>query len=197
LMIFEDVHWVDPTSLEVLGRAVDRLKTLPVLLTITYRPEFGPPWIGGPYVTALNINRLGDREIAAMMDGVTGNKVLSRSIRQDIIERTDGIPLFIEEMTKAVLEAGGEEAAQQAASAIPSPSIAVPASLHASLMARLDRLGMAKEIARRRRRSTRIERLLRLLQRALPSPDPWDWPGAVDAASREIAAMWMRWGWRP
>src|SRR5262249_19617847 len=73
LMIFEDVHWLDPTSLEVLGRTVDRLKTLPVLLTITYRPEFEPPWIGQPYVTALNLNRLGEREIAAMIDRVTGN----------------------------------------------------------------------------------------------------------------------------
>jgi class 3 adenylate cyclase/tetratricopeptide (TPR) repeat protein len=147
LMIFEDVHWVDPTSLEVIGRAVDRLKTFRVLLIVTYRPEFEPPWIGSPFVTALNINRLGDREIAAMIDSVTGNKLLSGSIRQDIIERTDGIPLFIEEMTKAVLEAGGEEAAQQAVSVIPSPSVAVRASLHASLMARLDRLGPAKEVA--------------------------------------------------
>src|SRR5262249_32645969 len=73
LMIFEDVHWLDPTSLEVLGRTVDRLRTLPVLLTITYRPEFEPPWIGRPYVTALNLNRLGEREIAAMIDRVTGN----------------------------------------------------------------------------------------------------------------------------
>jgi len=126
---------------------VDRLKTLGVLLIVTFRPEFEPPWIGRPYVTTLNINRLGDREIAAMIDSVTGNKLLSGSIRQDIIERTDGIPLFIEEMTKAVLEAGGEEAAQQAVSTVPSPSVAVPASLHASLMARLDRLGPAKEVA--------------------------------------------------
>jgi predicted ATPase len=134
-------HWIDPTSLEALSRSVDRLKTLAVLLIVTFRPEFEPPWIGRPYVTALNINRLGDREIAAMIDSVTGNKLLSRSIRQDIIERTDGIPLFIEEMTKAVLEAGDQQVAQRAVSAIPSPSVAVPASLHASLMARLDRLG--------------------------------------------------------
>jgi class 3 adenylate cyclase/predicted ATPase len=147
LMIFEDVHWTDPTSLEALGRTTDRLRTLPVLLIVTFRPEFEPPWIGRPYVTALNINRLGDREIAAMIDSVKGNKLLFGSIRQDIIERTDGIPLFIEEMTKAVLEAGGEEAAQQAVSAVPSPAGAVPASLHASLMARLDRLGAAKEVA--------------------------------------------------
>ena len=108
LMIFEDLHWLDPTSHELLGRTIDRLKTLGVLLTITYRPEFEPPWVGRPYVTALNLNRLGEREIAAMIDRVTGNKPLPESIRQDIIERTDGIPLFVEEMTKAVLEAEGE-----------------------------------------------------------------------------------------
>ena len=76
LMIFEDVHWIDPTSLEVLGRTVDRLRTLGVLLIVTYRPEFEPPWIGRPYVTALSLNRLGEREIAAMIERVTGNKSL-------------------------------------------------------------------------------------------------------------------------
>ena len=146
-MIFEDVHWIDPTSIEALGRTVDRLKTLGVLLIVTYRPEFEPPWIGRPHVTALTLNRLGEREIAAMIDGITGNKALPASIRQDIVERTDGIALFVEEMTKAVLEAEGEGEARQAAAAIPSPTVAVPASLHASLMARLDRLGPAKEVA--------------------------------------------------
>jgi predicted ATPase len=147
LMIFEDVHWIDPTSLEAVGRAVDRLKALRVLLIVTYRPEFEPPWIGRPYVTALNLNRLGDREIAAMIDRVAANKTLPESIRRDIIERTDGIPLFVEEMTKAVLEATGEDAAERTAAAIPPSAIRVPASLHASLMARLDRLGAAKEVA--------------------------------------------------
>ena len=81
LMIFEDVHWLDPTSLEVLGRSVDRLRTLGLLLIVTYRPEFEPPWIGRPYVTALGLNRLGEREIAAMIDRVTGNKALPESIK--------------------------------------------------------------------------------------------------------------------
>ena len=147
LMIFEDAHWTDPTSLEAFGRAVDRLRTLRVLLIVTFRPEFEPPWIGRPHVTALTINRLAQREIEAMIGRVIGNKLILASVRQDIIERTDGIPLFVEEMTKAVLEAGGEEAAGRTVAAIPSPSIAVPASLHASLMARLDRLGSAKEVA--------------------------------------------------
>ena len=147
LAIFEDVHWIDPTSLEVLGRTVDRIKTLGVLLIITYRPEFEPPWIGRPNVTALTLNRLGEREIASMIERVVGNKMLPTNIRQDIIERTDGIPLFVEEMTKAVLEADSQGAAAQAVSMVPSPMLAVPASLHASLMARLDRLGSAKEVA--------------------------------------------------
>jgi predicted ATPase len=98
-------------------------------------------------VAALTINRLAEREIGAMIDRVVGNKRLPANIRQDIIERTDGIPLFVEEMTKAVLEAVGEGAAEHAAAAVPSPALVVPASLHASLMARLDRLGPAKEIA--------------------------------------------------
>ena len=101
LMIFEDAHWIDPTSLEALGRAVDRIRTLCLLLIVTYRPEFEPPWIGRPYVTALTLNRLGEREITAMIDRVAGNKALPATIRQDIIERTDGVPLFVEEMTKA------------------------------------------------------------------------------------------------
>jgi class 3 adenylate cyclase/predicted ATPase len=147
LMIFEDVHWIDPTALEAVGRTVDRLKTLGVLLIFTYRPEFEPPWIGRPYVTALTLNRLGEQEIIAMIDRVTGNKALPEGIRQDIMERTDGVPLFVEEMTKAVLEAESEGEAQRTTAAVPSPALAVPASLHASLMARLDRLGPAKEVA--------------------------------------------------
>jgi class 3 adenylate cyclase/predicted ATPase len=147
LMIFEDVHWVDPTSLEMLGRTVHRLKGLGVFLIITYRPEFDPPWIGRPNVTALNLNRLGEDEIAAIVDRLTGNTPLPKSIRQDIIERTDGIPLFIEEMTRAVLEAQSDWEARKTASAVPPSTLAVPASLHASLMARLDRLGPAKGLA--------------------------------------------------
>ena len=147
LLIFEDAHWTDPTSLEAFGRAVDRIRTLRVLLIVTYRPEFEPPWIGRPHVTALTINRWAERDIDAMIDGVVGNKHLPASVRQDIIERSDGIPLFVEEITKAVLEAANEGTAERVVAVIPSPSVAVPASLHASLMARLDRLGPAKELA--------------------------------------------------
>jgi class 3 adenylate cyclase/predicted ATPase len=147
LMIFEDAHWADPTSLELLDHIVNTIPSLSALLIVTFRPEFEPRWIGRPHVAALTLNRLAEREVGAMIDGVIGNKPLPANIRQDIIERTDGIPLFVEEMTKAVLEAEGEGAAMQMAAAVPSPAAAVPASLHASLMARLDRLGPAKDVA--------------------------------------------------
>ena len=148
LMIFEDVHWADPTSLEAFGRVIDRIRTLRLLLLVTFRPDFDAPWVGRPYVTARIINRLAEHEAGAMIERVVGNKQLSAGIRRDIIERTDGIPLFVEEMTKAVLEAGSETAAARTIAAVPSPALAVPASLYASLMARLDRLGgPAKELA--------------------------------------------------
>ena len=147
LMIFEDAHWTDPTSLELFGRVVDRVRSLRALLIVTFRPEFDPPWLGRAYVTALTINRLAEHDISAMIDRVVGNKLLAASIRQDIIERTDGIPLFVEEMTKAVLEAESQGAVEGLAAAVPSSALAVPASLQASLMARLDRLGPTKEIA--------------------------------------------------
>jgi class 3 adenylate cyclase/predicted ATPase len=148
LMIFEDAHWADPTSLEAFGQVVDRIRMLRVLLLVTFRPEFDAPWVRHSYVTALIINRLAEHEASAMIDRVVGDSHLSASIRQDIIERTDGIPLFVEEMTKAVLEAESDTAAERAVAIAPSAALAVPASLHASLMARLDRLGSpAKALA--------------------------------------------------
>lgn len=146
LMVFEDAHWTDPTSLELFARVADRIATLPVLLIVTSRPEFKPPWIGRPHVTALTLNRLAQRDVGAMIDRVIGDRPLPASVRQDIIARTDGIPLFVEEMTKAVLEADNDGEARRTATANPSPAPAVPASLQASLMARLDRLGSAKEV---------------------------------------------------
>jgi predicted ATPase len=148
LMILEDAHWADPTSLEVFSGAVDRTAARRALLIITFRPEFEPPWIGQPHVTSLTLNRLTRREVEGLIDRVAGNKPLAGNLREDIIERTDGIPLFVEEMTKAVLEAESQGAAERAAAAIPAAAVAVPATLHASLMARLDRLGApAKEVA--------------------------------------------------
>jgi class 3 adenylate cyclase/predicted ATPase len=147
LMIFEDAHWSDPSSLEVLGRTIDRIATIRALLIVTFRPEFNPPWIGRSHVTALTLNRLGIREVAVIIDRMIGNNEVPPNIRQDILDRTDGVPLFVEEMTKAVLEARDEGEARQTAAAIPARTLAVPATLHASLMARLDRLGSAKAVA--------------------------------------------------
>ena len=146
LMIFEDAHWIDPTSLELLWRAVDQIASMRVLLIVMFRPEFEAPWVGRRHVAPLTLNRLSQREIGAMIDQVVGNKALLASARRDLIERTDGIPLFIEEMTKAVLEAA-VSAAEHAVAAIPSPVSTIPSRLHASLMARLDRLGPSKEVA--------------------------------------------------
>jgi predicted ATPase len=146
-MIFEDAHWVDPTSLEVLGRIVDRIKTFQALLIVTSRPEFNAPWVGQSHVMSLTLNRLGEREAADIIVRLVGNKELPADVMVEIVERTDGIPLFVEEMTKAVLETECEGAARRTAAAVPSQALAVPASLHASLMARLDRLGPAKEVA--------------------------------------------------
>jgi class 3 adenylate cyclase/predicted ATPase len=147
LMIFEDAHWSDPTTLEALGGAVNRIGSLRVLLVVTFRPEFEPPWVGLPHVTLVTLHRLALRDVGTMIDHIVGNKLLAPDIRRDIIERTDGIPLFIEEMTKAILEAGNEDDARRTAAAVPLPALAVPATLQASLLARLDRLGPAKEVA--------------------------------------------------
>jgi class 3 adenylate cyclase/predicted ATPase len=147
LMIFEDAHWADPTSMELMGRLASHIASHRVLLVISFRPELEAPWIERANVTALTLNRLAPRDVDVMIDQIVGNNPLPAAVRQDIIERTDGIPLFVEEMTKAVLETGSEDEAWRIAASVPSPAMAVPASLHASLMARLDRLGGSKELA--------------------------------------------------
>ena len=121
LMIFEDAHWTDPTSLEALSRMLERVRNLPILLLVTFRPEFQAPWVGRPNVTTLTLNRLTEGNIRELVGTLVGNKPLPANIREDIIERTDGIPLFVEEMTKAVLEAGAEKPAADLAAAIPFP----------------------------------------------------------------------------
>jgi class 3 adenylate cyclase/predicted ATPase len=142
-MVYEDIHWIDPSSRELLDMVVERVASLPVLLVITFRPEFQPPWTGQAHVSTLTLSRLGRREGAALVEWVAGSIVLCHEIVAEIVERTDGIPLFIEELTKAVLD----EAATGPVSTVP-PRVAVPATLHASLMARLDRLGsVARETA--------------------------------------------------
>jgi class 3 adenylate cyclase/predicted ATPase len=138
LMVFEDVHWSDPTSIELLTLTVERLQALPVLLVITFRPDFQPPWAGQPHVTTMTLNRLGRRERMAMVEHVTGGKVLPAALLEQIVERTDGVPLFVEELTKAVMES--EQLDE------PSQALAIPTTLQASLMSRVDRLGSAREV---------------------------------------------------
>jgi class 3 adenylate cyclase/predicted ATPase len=149
LMVFEDAHWVDPTSRELLDQTVDRIRHLPVLLAVTFRPEFQPPWHDRAHVASLALNRLGERDGEALVHKLAGNASLAPEIVAEIVERTDGVPLFVEELTKAVLESVGQsDRVATVFGTAPSAAQAVPATLHASLMARLDRLGPAtKEIA--------------------------------------------------
>jgi predicted ATPase len=143
LMIFEDLHWIDPTSREFLDLVLARIDRVPVLLVATFRPEFQPPWAGQPHVTLIALNRLGRGDGAAMVEQLAGNAAsLPPDVIAEIVERTDGVPLFVEEMTKAVLEAGIKRGREIAAS-MPGAGLDVPATLQASLMARLDRLGPA------------------------------------------------------
>jgi class 3 adenylate cyclase/predicted ATPase len=148
LMVFEDLHWIDPTSREVLDLTVEKITDLPVLLVATYRPEFQPPWVGGSQVTVIALNRLGRNEGASLVHRLAGNLgALPPDVVDEIVERTDGVPLFVEELTKAVVEAGAGRG-NASISAVPPSSLAVPATLHASLLGRLDRLGpSAKTVA--------------------------------------------------
>jgi predicted ATPase len=148
LMIFEDLHWIDPTSRELLDLTVEKITDLPVLLVATYRPEFQPPWVGGSHVTVIALNRLGHNEGATLVHRLAGNLgALPPDVVDEIVERTDGVPLFVEELTKAVVEAGADRG-YMSISAVPRSALAVPPTLHASLLGRLDRLGpSAKNVA--------------------------------------------------
>jgi class 3 adenylate cyclase/tetratricopeptide (TPR) repeat protein len=147
LKVYEDVHWIDPTSRELLDLVIERVRRWPMLLLITFRPEFQPPWIGQPHVTTMALNRLDLRDGTALVQRIAGNRALSDEVINEIVDRTDGVPLFVEELTKAVVEAGDAHVTGAVASA-PMRRSEVPATLHASLMARLDRLGpAAKEVA--------------------------------------------------
>src|SRR5262249_23515582 len=134
VMIFEDAHWIDPTSRELLDLTVQRLRALPVLLVATFRPEFQPPWIGQPQVTILALNRLDRHERIALVAKIVGDKSLPEEVIAQIVDRTDGVPLFVEELTKSVLESG-------------VPLLGIPTTLHDSLMARLDRLASVRRVA--------------------------------------------------
>jgi tetratricopeptide (TPR) repeat protein len=145
VMVLEDAHWADPTTLELVDRLIFGIGTLRALLLVIYRPELNAPWIARDHVTTLALDRLTSREIRAMIGDVAGKLRLPASAQEEIVLRADGIPLFAEEMTKAVLETEGDGRSKMGDAA--TLTFGVPASLHASLMARLDRLGPAKEVA--------------------------------------------------
>jgi tetratricopeptide (TPR) repeat protein len=148
LALLEDAHWIDPTSLDIFGRLVDRLPDLRALLAVTFRPEFATPWVRRAHVASLQLNRFGRRQAIAMVDRVTGGKALLAEILEQIVAKTDGVPLFVEELTKTVLESGvlrEEDGGYVLASAL--TPLAIPSTLQDSLMARLDRLAPVKETA--------------------------------------------------
>jgi class 3 adenylate cyclase/predicted ATPase len=148
LMVLEDAHWIDPTTSELFGLVFDRIRHLPVLLLITFRPEFTPPWSGYAHVTSLTLSRLGQRQGAQMVERLTGGRPLPAEVLQQILLKTDGVPLFVEELTKTVLESGLlADAGDHYELSGPVPPLAIPATLHDSLMARLDRLAPVKEVA--------------------------------------------------
>jgi predicted ATPase/class 3 adenylate cyclase len=148
LLLFEDAHWADATSLELLDLTIERVRQLPVLALFTFRPEFEPPWVDLPNVGTLTLGRLDHNDVESMVAQVTGGRVLPTEVMKQIVAKTDGNPLFVEELTKAVLEAGIlVEDAEGYRLDGPLPPLAIPATLQDSLMARLDRLAPVKEIA--------------------------------------------------
>jgi predicted ATPase len=148
VMVFEDAHWIDSTSRELLDLIVERVRSLPVLLIVTFRPEFQPPWTGQPQVTMLALNRLDRHDRTALVAQLAGGKALPNEVVDQIAERTDGVPLFVEELTKSVLESGllREETDHFVLDGALRP-FAIPTSLHDSLMARLDRLASVRLVA--------------------------------------------------
>jgi predicted ATPase/class 3 adenylate cyclase len=148
VVVFENVHWIDPTSRELIDLIVERVRSMPVLLLVTFRPEFEPPWTGQSQVTMLALSRLDRRDRTALVEQIAGGKALPAEVVDQIADRTDGVPLFVEELTKSVLESGllREEADRWVLDRV-LPPLAIPTTLHASLLARLDRLGSVRHVA--------------------------------------------------
>jgi len=148
LVVFEDVHWIDPTTLDLLDRLVERVSELRALLIITFRPEFESPWPHHSYLTVISLNRLVDQDCLAMVEDIARNNPISRALTERIVRKADGIPLFVEELTKTVLEyANVAESAESDTPRGRPPTLAIPSTLQASLLARLDRLEAAKWVA--------------------------------------------------
>jgi class 3 adenylate cyclase/tetratricopeptide (TPR) repeat protein len=148
LMIFEDAHWLDPTTFELLDLTVKRIARLPVLLLITFRPELTLPWTNHAPLTQMSLDRLSHGQVGTMVERLTGGKALPAGVLEQIVARTDGVPLFVEELTKTVLESGLlTDAGDRFDLAGPLSPLAIPTTLHDSLMARLDRLATVKQVA--------------------------------------------------
>ncbi len=148
VMLFEDAHWADPTTLEVLDLLIDRVKTVPLLVVLTHRPEFQSRWSEHGHVVALNLSKLTRTQSAAIVSALTGGKALPEALLEQILTRTDGVPLFVEELTKSILESGElTEAGDHYEYGGAARAVTIPATLRDSLMARLDRFMPVKEIA--------------------------------------------------
>jgi len=148
---WEDLHWADPSTLELLTLYLEQIPTTRIFTVLTFRPEFTPPWGAYSYLTQLTLNRLGRQQVEAMVEQVTGGKALPAEVRLQIVAKTDGVPLFVEELTKMVLESGLDVGARGQwkgqAEGVSIPPLAIPSTLHDALMARLDRLAPVREIA--------------------------------------------------
>jgi class 3 adenylate cyclase/DNA-binding SARP family transcriptional activator len=148
LIVVEDIHWIDPTSLDLLDRMIARADDRPVLLIVTFRPELQPTWVGQPNVTMLPLSRLGRRDSAGIVGGVARGLAMPRTVVEQVLAHTDGVPLFIEELTRALLESAVlRETTDAYVLDGPLPPLAIPTTLQASLVARLDRLTAGKEVA--------------------------------------------------
>lgn len=148
VFVVEDLHWVDPSTVELLDGLVPRVAPARVLVLLTYRSAYRCPWSANGHVAELTLERMGRAEVEQMARGVAGGKLLPSEVMQQVVDKTDGVPLFVEELTKMVLETGLlREADDRYELAGPLPGLAIPATLHDSLMARLDRLGAAKQVA--------------------------------------------------
>lgn len=144
LCVFEDIHWADPSTIDVLSDAFDQPGDLPIMLLVTYRPEFHSPWVGQAQATLVALNRMSPRETASLVQAIGGSASLSPQLVSTIVERTDGVPLFVEELTQTIAELGATGGLDDQDGLA---RVAIPSSLHDALVERLDRLGAAKEVA--------------------------------------------------
>ncbi len=146
--LFEDIHWADPTTLEVIDLLIHRVRNIPLLVVLTHRPEFSSRWSHYGHVAALTLSKLTRPQTAAMVSRLAGGKALPGDLLEQILGKTDGVPLFVEELTKSILESADlRDAGDRWEYAGQRSTLAIPLSLRDSLMARLDRFAPVKEIA--------------------------------------------------